>query len=86
MNPTCPHCGFKFEREPGYFMGALFINYMTLALSTVPTLIITLAILGMDPILGGILSFSQLLLLSPFTLRYSRLVWIQLDHSSDPSR
>lgn len=27
MNETCPHCGHKFEREPGYFFGAMFVSY-----------------------------------------------------------
>lgn len=24
---ACPHCGFRFEREPGYFTNALIVNY-----------------------------------------------------------
>jgi uncharacterized protein (DUF983 family) len=27
MNQTCPHCGFKFEVEPGFFFGAMYISY-----------------------------------------------------------
>src|ERR1700752_3193482 len=27
MLPECPTCGLKFEREPGYFLGAIYINY-----------------------------------------------------------
>ena len=27
MNLDCSNCGFKFEREPGYFVGAMYINY-----------------------------------------------------------
>ena len=27
MNPTCPHCGLRFEREPGYFLGAMMVAY-----------------------------------------------------------
>ena len=26
MVPTCPRCGMKFEREPGYWTGAIAIN------------------------------------------------------------
>ena len=28
MVPDCPSCGLHFEREPGYFAGALAINIM----------------------------------------------------------
>jgi uncharacterized protein (DUF983 family) len=31
MKEFCPTCGFKFEREPGYWVGALIIN-MAMAL------------------------------------------------------
>src|SRR5947208_11815222 len=27
MNKECPHCGLKFEREPGFFLGSIYINY-----------------------------------------------------------
>lgn len=27
MLPECPTCGLRFEREPGYFLGAIYINY-----------------------------------------------------------
>lgn len=27
MNDTCPVCGHHFEREPVYFLGAMYISY-----------------------------------------------------------
>ncbi len=27
MRERCPGCGFKFEREPGFFVGAYLINF-----------------------------------------------------------
>lgn len=27
MNETCPNCQTKFEKEPGFFFGAMFVNY-----------------------------------------------------------
>jgi len=27
MHPSCTRCGLKFEREQGYFLGAIYINY-----------------------------------------------------------
>src|SRR3546814_6682898 len=27
MNETCPHCGLRYEREPGYFYVAMFVSY-----------------------------------------------------------
>src|SRR5271155_4411203 len=27
MNDPCPVCGLVFEREPGYFLGAMYVSY-----------------------------------------------------------
>ena len=27
MNTNCSHCNYHFEREPGYFIGALYLSY-----------------------------------------------------------
>src|SRR5689334_22701285 len=27
MNATCPVCGLRFEREPGYFVGSMYVSY-----------------------------------------------------------
>src|SRR5262245_48048790 len=27
MNDPCPHCGLVFEREEGYFLGAMYVSY-----------------------------------------------------------
>ncbi|HWJ99035.1 MAG TPA: hypothetical protein VNQ33_12805, partial [Acidimicrobiales bacterium] len=27
MKERCPTCGYLFEREPGFFVGAYFINF-----------------------------------------------------------
>jgi|SRR5690606_7041257 uncharacterized protein (DUF983 family) len=27
MNKNCPHCGLKFEMEPGFFYVAMFVSY-----------------------------------------------------------
>ena len=27
MHAECGHCRLRFEREPGYFLGSIYINY-----------------------------------------------------------
>jgi len=27
MHDACPHCGFSFEREPGFYLGSIYLNY-----------------------------------------------------------
>jgi len=28
LKDRCPQCGYRFEREPGFFLGSWFINFM----------------------------------------------------------
>jgi hypothetical protein len=82
MNKSCPHCHYVFEREPGYFTGAMFLDCMILPVSAIPTMLVFAyngAILA-----GGFFSIFQILILSPFVFRYSRLAWIQIGYQLDP--
>ncbi len=27
MHDECPSCGLRFNREPGYFLGAMYVSY-----------------------------------------------------------
>lgn len=85
MNPACPSCGFKFERESGYFYGAMFIQYMIMGLFILITMIIGwLAQLSEFKI--GIICLLEIILVSPFLFRISRLVWMKMDYRSDPEK
>lgn len=88
MNPECPACGLVFEREPGYFSGAVFISH----LAGLPMIVLLagVAILWLGPdasiplaILLAALSFTAL---SPFLCRIARVLWIHLDQNLDPAR
>ena len=81
MNPDCPKCGIHFERENGYFMGAMWIAYFLGAGSLVPTVVIlTLKYEAemRDVVLAGTV---QLILLQPILFAYSRAIWMYIDRS-----
>jgi len=86
MHERCPACDLKFEREPGYFLGAMYIGY-GLAL-------VTIAILSLllwwffrwqiqNAVIGGVVLF---LPFAPFLTVMARVLWIYLDQSIDPDR
>jgi hypothetical protein len=90
MNETCPHCGFRFEIEPGYFYVAMFVSY-AFNIAQMVTLAVALYILtgSKNPwIYVGVLLGSAVLL-SPFNFRYSRVVllyWLTPGVNYDPNR
>jgi hypothetical protein len=84
MNEHCPVCGLVFQREPGYFMGAMYISY-ALGVPLIATLTCLTWLLFRDwPIWGLVLvAWLAFLPLVPSVFRWSRVLWIHLDHKHD---
>jgi uncharacterized protein (DUF983 family) len=79
MHEFCPACGLRFEIEPGFFWGAMYVSY---ALTT-GLMLVTCGILlwGFnDPALWVyMVSIISIVLISlPWTFRYSRMLMIYL--------
>lgn len=80
MNQSCPACGTVFEKEPGYFVGAMYFSYFL----AVPTyaLLAWLALRLLGP-RSQLLAFAAALLvflpLAPVFFRASRVIWLYLD-------
>jgi uncharacterized protein (DUF983 family) len=80
MHETCAVCGLRYEREQGYFVGAIYVNY---AFTTVVCLG---AAIGLDLVVGVSLA-TQLAIALPLAalvpvvfFRYSRSFWLAIDH------
>lgn len=75
MHEHCPHCGLKFEVEPGYFYAAMYVSY-AFSVGEVVTLGLTTAMLtkSESPWVYVSVLFAAILIFAPFNLRYSRLV------------
>ena len=84
MHDECPSCGLRFNREPGYFLGAMYVSY-ALALIVIAALSVALWVLTrwrVDKIaIAAILVF---LPLAPLLTLLSRVLWIYLDQKIDP--
>lgn len=72
-NERCPHCGIKFEIEPGFFYGAMYISY-AMSVAIILTTGFILYILG-DPGVWVYIgtNITILILLMPFIFRYARV-------------
>ncbi len=77
-------CGLRFEREQGYFLGAMYIGY---GLGIV-TIAILAALLWMflHWRIDKAVIWATLLFLptAPFLTFFARVLWIYLDQSVDP--
>jgi ABC-2 type transport system ATP-binding protein len=84
MPPECPTCGLKFEREPGYFLGAIYINYA----ATVGCMLA--GFFALDYFVNLSLTY-QIIVWSSFGVvfpmlfyRYSKSLWLGLDYLFSP--
>ena len=80
MLERCAVCGLVYEREPGYFVGAIYLNYaatVTVAFGTVLLLDWTVGLTLREQLALGI----TLVTLVPLLFfRYSRSLWLAVDH------
>ena len=86
MNDRCPTCGLHFDREPGYFLGAMYISYI-LGLGIIVVLAVVLWVIpGWSFTRVTILAVVLFLPLAPAVTLLSRVLWIYLDQTVDPEQ
>jgi hypothetical protein len=83
METHCPVCRLEFEREPGYFLGAMYFSYGLAVLSGTPTVMI-MVLLEVSNLWIIVVLTLQLILSSPWLFRYSRVIWLHFDQIFDP--
>ena len=83
MNSECAACGLRFEREPGYFTGAMYASYTIGIFAIMPVWIAMLASgVGLAPIMTFVVV--ALLLVAPVSFHYSRVLWMHVDCYFNP--
>lgn len=84
MHGECPHCGVTFEREPGFFLGSIYINYglTVLTVSIVYPALLFNKIVPETPLLIGALAFTIIFPLMIFP--WARSLWLGFDQWRDP--
>ena len=86
MYDRCPVCQLKYEREQGYFIGAMYVSY---GLAIPPYLLVVIALwLGAGwryetALLGAVIVYLPFV---PLMMRFSRVVWMYIDQAFDPQQ
>ncbi len=85
MPECCPACGLKFQREPGYFLGAMYFSYaLAIPIIFVLTVIAYLLLPHRHLYEHVLLAWVAFLPFVPAVYRYSRVMWIHFDRYFDP--
>lgn len=84
MRRACTECHLQFEREPGYFTGAMYASYFLGIVTTMPAWLgMLLAGAGLGPILG--VAVALVVVLMPVSFHYSRVMWMHADAYVNPN-
>jgi len=85
MNDPCPICGMVFQREAGYFLGAMYFSYGLGVMILVPFYFLLQWLFPELPgLLVALIAWLPYILLVPVVFRYSRVLWIYFDRLSSP--
>jgi uncharacterized protein (DUF983 family) len=76
MHSHCSVCSYKFEPEPGFYIGAMFVTY-AFTVAVIVTVTVALNVLS-SPSMYDYIIWSTLfnLLLIPFNFRFSRVAFL----------
>jgi len=83
--PDCPHCNFKYYREPGYFQIVIwFLNIEAMIFFGIIGFVLIDQIVGLT-FLGLLLfNFILVLIVNILTIRHAKAFFIAFDHLVDP--
>ncbi len=82
----CPTCGYRFEREEGYFTGAAWI--ITYTAASLPGLALGGVLLWkmpeLDSFLVGAIAAAHVLLFAVLLMPFGKAFWLYADHRLNP--
>ena len=79
MKSECSNCSFSFNKEPGFYYGAMYVSYgLTVAESIIIFIIAQQFFEALfDPKIIGIIA-TVIILLMRFNYKLSRMLWLNL--------
>ncbi|SED07323.1 Uncharacterized conserved protein, DUF983 family [Tenacibaculum sp. MAR_2009_124] len=78
LHDNCPNCDLKYMMEPSFYFGAMYVNYAIAVALFVVVFIIAKILIGLSIFESFIAIILVSLVLTPVSLRLSRIVWINL--------
>jgi uncharacterized protein (DUF983 family) len=83
MHENCSNCGLKYQIEPSFFYGAMYVSYGLNVAIGIAAFVITFVFLKLDIKTSFISIVLAIVLLYPLVLRWSRNIYINMFVSYD---
>jgi hypothetical protein len=79
MKEECEHCGYKFDREPGYFIGAMYVSYGLAVLEgLIAFLLAKYLIFGLSPLNLALVTVGAIMFCAMWNYRLARVIWLNI--------
>ncbi|WP_178983633.1 DUF983 domain-containing protein [Winogradskyella helgolandensis] len=83
MRESCSHCHTKYQIEPSFFYGSMYVSYAVGIAFAVAAFIISYNILEFSLMIAFISIIGTLIVFAPIIMRLSRNIWINIFMSYD---
>ena len=83
MNENCSHCGLKYQIEPSFFYGAMYVSYGLNVAIGIAAFIVSYVLLNASLKVAFISIIAAIILSFPLVLRLSRNIYINMFVSYD---
>ena len=83
MHEKCSHCGLKYQMEPSFFYGAMYVSYGLNVAIGILAFIISFVLLKTTITQSLLAIFAALIILYPLVMRLSRSIYINMFVSYD---
>src|SRR5579862_612144 len=80
MHERCAACGFRYEREQGYFVGAIYVNYAVTVVVAAGTVLVLDWTVGLTLTAQLVIGITLGALVPLLFFRYARSLWLSLDY------
>ncbi len=81
MAPECGRCGYSYKREPGFYLGSIYINYGVTAICTILLYALMVMGLGASHERALVVSLVVAVVLPIVLFRWARALLLALDNS-----
>jgi len=84
MHEHCSHCGLKYQIEPSFFYGAMYVSYGVNVALGIAAFIVSYPLLHLSLKASFISIIASIVILYPLVLRWSRNIYINMFVAYDP--
>ena len=78
MHESCTVCGQDFQKEPGFYWGAMYIGYMLSSGYMLTAMVICIFAFELSLTMSFVATIAAGLLIVPFFARMARSIWINI--------